>query len=151
MDWTIRTPAPIPGEWPWAIPPASVVCRDVIECDPVPWSRAGRHGARTYTPRHVQDHEDLVKWRLRNAIRKAGIPLPLTDGLGLIAFFFVRTKTRRDRDNFLKLIQDAGNPPRQNPTAGIWVDDSQIVEGFERIFYDPRRPRTELLVYRVPA
>jgi Holliday junction resolvase RusA-like endonuclease len=144
MDWTIWPSDPVIGEWPWRVDPAAVVCRATIECDPVPWSRAGRgRVGQSFTPKRVKDHEELVAGWMKIGWRSP-MPRPFAGALGLVAFFFVTSRRRRDRDNFLKLIQDAGNEE-------IWLDDSQVVEGFERIFYAPARPRTELLIYRTTA
>jgi Holliday junction resolvase RusA-like endonuclease len=113
----------------------------MMDCDPLPAPRPQVTKRGTFYPRAYTEHAELLGWRMRKAFGRRDAE---TGALGMIAYFVVSKRHRRDRDNFLKTVQDAGN-------GILWADDHQIVEGFERVFWDPKRPRTELLVYRTWA
>jgi Holliday junction resolvase RusA-like endonuclease len=140
MDWTIWTPAPDVTAYPWPISPASIVCRFTFETQPIPAARARSGQGHHYTPEPYRSYLKELAWLVRARYRG-----PVLDGaLGLRAFFFRDSRRVADKDNLSKAVGDAGS-------GIVWENDRQLVEGFDRVFFDPDRPRTEALVYRTLA
>jgi Holliday junction resolvase RusA-like endonuclease len=68
---------------------------------------------------------------------------PLTGPLQVAIKLFHGTKRKSDWDNFHKLSMDA-------LTGIVWADDSQIMEADVCKFYDPKKPRIEIVVNELP-
>lgn len=65
---------------------------------------------------------------------------PGEGGFGVKAAFYVKSRQRRDIDNFLKLVFDG-------LTGFAWIDDSQVTEVSARIIHGDDNPRSVIKVY----
>lgn len=131
-----------PAAWPYPIDPESSVLRVSIPLEPQSKQRArlGR-GGHVFTPDATRQYECAVA-----TIMSAALPggwRPASERFGLRAVFYRSNRQRIDCDNLLKAISDAA-------TGLVWVDDSQVLEVFGRLFLRSERARTELAIYRVP-
>jgi Holliday junction resolvase RusA-like endonuclease len=96
---------------------------------PRPQVTAGGH---VYYPGDYKVNRDSTAMLMLSA-RKRKVPCA---GLVRLEALFVRgNRRRKDADNLLKLLMDAGN-------GVLWEDDSQIVEGTWLITFG-QPPRTE--------
>lgn len=64
---------------------------------------------------------------------------PLLEPISVIVELFFKNESRRDLDNFNKLVLDAGS-------GLLWDDDSQIQELIIRKYVDKAKPRVELTI-----
>jgi Holliday junction resolvase RusA-like endonuclease len=112
--------------------PASVSVL-VKDGEPVAWERnaTNRQGHRFTSPRVKKAEHDLG-FCLKAAVSRR----PLLSNVALLAVFYLKDKQRRDADNLLKTVMDAGNQ------AGIWNDDCQVTTAIAFVELDPARPRT---------
>jgi Holliday junction resolvase RusA-like endonuclease len=110
---------------------------------PIPWKRARRRGAVTFT-----DPKDaLHREKIRAFARNAGLRKPLTGPVYLCATFFLPgdpiAPGAPDRDNLLKSVQDS--------LEGIAVtNDRQFCAGPVTKVQDAANPRTEIAVWEMP-
>lgn len=90
---------------------------------------------RTYTPKETQEAEEAIRWHLRSIGAR-----PDSDHFLRVEIEFRNsTNHRRDIDNLLKLVLDAGN-------GFAWGDDWQIVELEVRVERGRASPGTDLRV-----
>lgn len=61
---------------------------------------------------------------------------PLADTVAMVAIFYLADRRRKDTDNLLKLVMDAGTKAR------VWLDDSQVIAQAVFLELDRERPRT---------
>jgi Holliday junction resolvase RusA-like endonuclease len=129
------------------IDPDDVIVRVVAEGEPRPWprSRINRAG-KLYLPRDYVEARAVVSNALRSAYRDAvgAFRPPYAGQVGLLVGLYRRTFRRVDIDNLTKTVLDAG-------VGVVWVDDSQVVSLVARILPDPDNPRTEIVVWAMPA
>lgn len=116
-------------------PDPTEVVAFVFEGKPIAKERPRWSGATKsfYTPKTTQAAEKDLAWTFRAA---QGRRSTFTDTVAIVALFYVPTRHRKDVDNCMKLVMDAGNQ------SGIWKDDSQVIAQASFIELDPRHPRT---------
>lgn len=95
--------------------------------------RVTPHG--TYTPEKTKTAEETLGWALKLAWKKQ----PSTSDFMVGMEFHTKGKRRRDLDNLMKLVLDAGN-------SIVWADDSQVVELHGYLYRESPNPRTEIIV-----
>lgn len=111
---------------------------------PQPWQRAGRtKKGVSYTPKETRAYKQSLKNTAWVALRADGVfngwPLRSLFELKVIVRF--EDERRRDLDNVLKSISDAGN-------GVLWDDDAHIdVKRIERVRFG--LPRTEVTVIAI--
>ncbi len=88
---------------------------------------------RMYTPATTAAAETSIAWLFRAAL---GGSVMFCDTVALVALFVVPTRQRKDLDNLLKLVMDAGNQAR------AWTDDSLVVAQAALLELDAAHPRT---------
>lgn len=98
--------------------------------------RANRKTGSVYTPSRTRKYEE----ELAKAFRATGVQPNEVDDLGVFCRFFLTGRRRRDGDNLLKAVQDAGN-------GIVWADDRQIVDGRYRVHYGQAEDAIELTVW----
>ena len=116
-----------------------IVCRAVIDAEPIPWARAGR-GIRgqSYTPKRYAEHRTLIAWAMHEG---RTVPGPLAEDLGVMLTFYRSTRRHVDIDNLAKAVLDAG-------TDVVWGDDAFVTWALLTLGLDRDLPRTELVVFR---
>lgn len=65
---------------------------------------------------------------------------PISDTVAIVALFYVPTRHRKDVDNLMKLVMDAGTKAR------VWLDDSQVTVQASLMDLDAERPRTVVVL-----
>lgn len=71
-------------------------------------------------------------------LRRA-VPEPLQGNVCIVATFYLPNRNRRDFDNLIKHLCDAGN-------GILWADDSQVTGAAQIIELDRARPRTVVML-----
>ena len=133
-----------PSESAGAVEPPRAVQSDgtqwhitfVVEGPPVPWQRASGRGGKRFTPAKTRAYQQKLAWHMLRA-RPAG--WPLNGEYVLDVGFWFGDRRRRDVDNCLKSIMDAGN-------GVLWADDSQVRRLGAGRELDAARPRAEIWV-----
>jgi len=121
---------------PAAIPKESVIVAVTIPGDPVTKARPRFFRGHAYTPKRTRAGEQVLKTYFMTSFREK----PLTGDVGISVIFRCAVRQRRDTDNMLKAVLDAGN-------GIIWFDDSQVVEIHSRKIFDSPEPSTDVIVY----
>jgi Holliday junction resolvase RusA-like endonuclease len=98
--------------------------------------RFGNGRAFTTKPTHVAEQ------RLRLYFGRAGVVREDFNDLGVTLVFRAATRQRRDIDNLVKLVLDAGN-------GVLWRDDNQVVELAAKLTRGDGDPGTDIEVYVV--
>lgn len=104
------------------------------------WKTASGNG-RPYT--YLTDEGRAIKeswqWQAAMQMRKSGATLIEKDNVSISIHYFFQTKSRRDIDNYLKVILDC--------LAGIaYADDKQIHCLKAVKSYDAKNPRIEIII-----
>ena len=122
--------------------PRLLVCEVTIPGNPVPKQRprVGSRGART--PERTLQAELKVGWIVKEAIVGHGGPDDHPYAIEARFFEDRRPGQHVDADNAAKLIGDALN-------GVVWFDDTQVVEWHLFIERGAKRPRTELVIWRL--
>ncbi len=107
----------------------------VHEGRPIPKARArwSPRNNRWYTPTTTEKAEEAIAWLFKRALARRQT---FKDTVAIVALFFVATRQRKDLDNLMKLVMDAGNQ------AQAWKDDSQVVAQAAQLELDIEHPRT---------
>lgn len=136
--------------WPTKISKSSLVLTLDIPGEPIskqrPRSGVTPEGKRIfYTPAKTAEAEFTIELLIRE---KAPRLIPDADTtFGIRVLFYCASRQRRDVDNMLKLILDAGNKM-------IWEDDQQVWETIARKVQLERNgwgePHTSIVVYTLP-
>lgn len=107
---------------------------------PIPKARArwSPRNNRWYTPGTTATAEEAIAWRFRQAL---GRRPRFSDTVAIVALFYVPTLQRKDTDNLMKLVMDAGNQ------AKVWRDDSQVIAQAVFLELDRAAPRTIVAVW----
>lgn len=93
----------------------------------------------------LRSAETAAVWELKSALlgwgRNAEIVFPIVEPVAVRFMFYRKTHRRCDLSNLLELPQDA------LVKAGILQDDS-LIESLDgsRKLYDPKNPRTEIII-----
>ena len=111
----------------------------------MPWQRAGRRGARTYTPTQLARYETLVAWKALAARQQLSVPWPLDAKYAILVDAYCADGRRGDFDNLLKTPGDACQARRRSkrfPGAPgvLWKNDHQIVDGRVRVYEGCEQP-----------
>lgn len=123
----------------------SIAVRATIDGDPVSKQRprmAKLKTGRVYTPKHTKEAQAVIAWSIRAATR--GLQADDRSAFGVRVLFFTKNRQRRDIDNMCKLVFDACN-------GLVWKDDAQVEELSASLRRADERPRTELVIYRLPS
>ena len=96
----------------------------------VRWSEKNH---RFYTPGTTSNAESALAWEFKSAL---GRRPPMLDTIALVVVFHVPNRRRKDIDNMLKLVMDAGTK------SGVWKDDSQVIVQAAYVVLEPDAPRT---------
>lgn len=99
---------------------------------PVPWQRVGLRGGRSFTPAKTRKAERDLAYCFRSAV----LERPIYSNVALLAVFYMPDRRRRDLDNLLKTVMDAGTQ------AGVWRDDCQVTAQAGFVELDASDPRT---------
>jgi Holliday junction resolvase RusA-like endonuclease len=107
---------------------------------PIPKARArwSPKSGSWYTPSTTKVAEEAVAWCFKQAL---GRRPPFRDTVAIVALFYVPTLRRKDTDNLMKLLMDAGNQSR------IWKDDADVIAQAVFLELDRERPRTIVAVW----
>lgn len=91
----------------------------------------------TYTPKETRAAEDALSWAYVAAFAQQKVKR-FGDTVAMFVHFYVEEAldARKDIDNLLKLVLDAGNAAR------IWKDDKYVIATTVLLDVDERRPRT---------
>lgn len=90
-----------------------------------------------YTPKETRDAEDLLAWIIRGNL----FPKDPPEGQWRVDVdFYTKDARRTDIDNLLKMALDSMTK------AGVWRDDSDVVEIHTRLFRSDPHPRTYVRV-----
>ncbi len=129
----------------------ALVCVDLVERgqwaflihegEPVAWERTGGFKGRRYTPTKTKHGERDLAMCLRTAVTDR----PWYSNVAIVAIFFVSTRQRKDLDNCLKLVMDAGNQ------ANVWRDDCQVTAQAAFLELDAAHPRTVIALCPVSS
>ena len=106
---------------------------------PVPKARAGRNGGRSFTTAATRKYERAIAWAATDAISCRGA-WPRNAAYRLEVAMYFPDARRRDADNVLKSICDAGNKL-------LWRDDTQVIETATLKRIDRDMPRIDVRVY----
>lgn len=114
-----------------------------VEGEPVSKARPrlGR-GGHTYTPRETTEAEQVIGLMIKTAMGRSGMSVDADSEFILNIEFYTAKKRRKDIDNCLKAVMDAGNKI-------LYKDDSQVCGVWTRSYVLSDAPRTEIQVYRV--
>lgn len=99
-----------------------------------PRPRMGKQGGY-FVPTHAA--QEALAWAF---VEARGRRARYVDSVAVVALFYVATRQRKDLDNCLKLVLDAGNAAR------VWVDDVDVRGISTWIELDPTNPRTVVAV-----
>lgn len=102
--------------------------------------RMNKKTGRVYTPRATAKHQQSLALAASPHI-PAGPP-PEDWAFGIRSVFYVGSHQRKDVDNMLKSVLDAMNHL-------AFADDSQVREVMGWAVFDPDRPRTEFVIYKL--
>lgn len=113
--------------------------------DPIPKARPKVGHGRGYTPKRTMDAEDVVR---AAALQAYALPTACAEPVGISVTFYCATRRRTDGDNLTKLVTDAIQCSKRNPT-GVIVDDSQIEDWQIRVHrrVAGEEPRTVIRLY----
>lgn len=103
--------------------------------------RLGR-GGHTYTPRETVEAEEAIGWAIKMKMGASRWTLDADSEFVLHIEFYTTKKRRKDIDNCLKAVLDAGNKI-------LYKDDSQVCEVLARSHVNCETARTEIRVTRV--
>lgn len=99
------------------------------------WSAASK---TFYTPNTTKVAEEALSWKFKNAMQGRR---RFDDTVALVGLFYVPSFQRRDTDNLLKLVMDAGNKAR------IWRDDADVIAHAVFLELDREHPRTVVAIW----
>lgn len=102
--------------------------------------RVNRQRGTIYTPKKTADYERA----LANLLKEAGAVPNETDDLEIQCRFGVADQKRKDGDNMVKAVLDAGNKV-------LYRDDSQIIRGSWEIEYGVDQPYVALQLFSCGA
>jgi Holliday junction resolvase RusA-like endonuclease len=125
-------------DWPISIRPEDIVASVVVPGNPVAHQRPRvTRSGHTYTPAPTVEYKKMVATYVQSAAvrRLAG------SAYGVQARFYRSNRQRVDVDNLLKSILDGSTQ------AGIWKDDSEVMEIAARLFRADPNPRAEFVIY----
>lgn len=130
--------------YPTRLAKVRIVAHCVLDGNPLSKQRPrfNRRDGTVFTPQETRQREQTVGVLVRSQMGAA--VLDGRSAFGVRAVFYVGTKQRKDVDNMMKLLFDG-------ITGIAWVDDSQVREMMGWVWEDPEYPRTEFVVYRLPA
>jgi len=101
-------------------------------------ARRGK-GGKWYTPAETARYETEVAYAAMCEKARRAIPMTFGPVAVEVACYFPDAR-RRDCDNVLKAVLDAGN-------GVVYLDDSQVVKATVTKAIDRDRPRTEVTVW----
>lgn len=113
-----------------------------LDINPVPKARPrfSFKNKKFYTPNKTKQAEIEIKKLLLEKIKKP--PFFKTEELLMLLVFYVKNDRKRDLDNYIKLLLDAGNKI-------IYTDDSQIKGIFS--YFAKGSPRIELCIFELKS
>lgn len=106
---------------------------------PVPWERSSGAGKRRFTSPRTRAYQAHVRQCAYYAMIAAHLRTPWDGPCRVLRRFYLPDARRRDEDNLVKSINDAGN-------RMVWADDSWIKSSSTEVFLDRKRPRVEVEV-----
>lgn len=108
--------------------------------------RNGRPLAVSYVTQDATEYRTAFADYVRREVAAQGWDITPVKGQHFyVDAVFYFEKTQQDCNNYFKVMLDA-----ITDTQLIWLDDDVVCERVQRIYYDSKNPRIELIIHPVP-
>jgi crossover junction endodeoxyribonuclease RusA len=93
-----------------------------------------------YTPEKTRTYQRDLADTIAESVARSGGSLRSAAPFRVEACFYLAHRFRTDVDNLLKSVLDASTK------AGVWMDDSQVLEVSAKVFRGQDDPRVEMIL-----